>query len=81
MTNSAVFLRSSMSELIERFSTLKMLFEIACAAGGFAMGLLFSRQLDLGTVPAVFMGLMGAIFTFILAQGLTSLIFRILRRD
>lgn len=45
------------------------------------MGLLFARQLDLGTVPGVFMGLMGAIFAFILAQGLTTFIFRILRRD
>jgi hypothetical protein len=45
------------------------------------MALLFARQLDLGVVPAVFMGLMGAIFTFILAQGLTAFIFRILRRD
>ena len=54
---------------------------MACAATGFAMSLLFAKQLDLGAVPAVFMGLMGAIFTFILAQGLTSFIFRILRRD
>jgi hypothetical protein len=45
------------------------------------MALLFARQLDLGVVPAVFMGLMGAVFTFILAQGLTAFIFRILRRD
>ena len=59
----------------------KILFEIACAAAGFAMSLLFAKQLDLGTVPAVFMGLMGAIFAFILAQGFTSFIFRILRRD
>jgi uncharacterized membrane protein YjjP (DUF1212 family) len=70
-----------MDQPIERFSTVKIVIEIACAAGGFAMGLLFARQLDLGGVPAVFMGLMGAIFTFILAQGLTSFIFRILRRD
>jgi uncharacterized membrane protein YjjP (DUF1212 family) len=69
-----------MSKPVERFGTLKILFEIACAAGGFGMGLLFAKQLDLGSVPAVFMGLMGAIFTFILAQGLTSFIFRILRR-
>jgi uncharacterized membrane protein YjjP (DUF1212 family) len=74
-------LGSEMSKPVERFGTLKILFEIACAAGGFAMGLLFAKQLDLGNVPAVFMGLMGAIFTFILAQGLTSFIFRILRRD
>ena len=65
----------------ERFVMIKILFEIACAATGFAMSLLFAKQLDLGTVPAVFMGLMGAIFTFILAQGFTSFIFRILRRD
>jgi hypothetical protein len=58
-----------------------MLFEIVCAAVGFAMSLIFARQLDLGDIPGVFMGLMGAIFTFILAQGLTSFIFRILRRD
>jgi hypothetical protein len=45
------------------------------------MGLLFAKQLDLGIVPGVFMGLMGAIFTFILAQGFTTFIFRILRRD
>ena len=74
-------LGSEMSKPVERFGTLKILFEIACAAGGFGMGLLFAKQLDLGHVPAVFMGLMGAIFTFILAEGLTSFIFRILRRD
>ncbi len=74
-------LGSEMSKPVERFGTLKTLFEIACAAGGFGMGLLFAKQLDLGSVPAIFMGLMGAIFTFILAQGLTSFIFRILRRD
>ena len=70
-----------MSHSGERFSTIKILLEIACAAVGFAMGLLFARQLDLGTVPGVFMGLMSAIFTFILAQGLTTFIFCILRRD
>jgi hypothetical protein len=70
-----------MSQISERFSTIKILFEIACAAGGFGMSLLFARQLDLGDVPGVFMGLMGAIFAFILAQGFTSFIFRILRRD
>jgi hypothetical protein len=70
-----------MSQSGERFSTVKILLEIACAAGGFAMGLLFAKQLDLGVVTGVFVGLMGAIFTFILAQGLTALIFRILRRD
>ena len=70
-----------MTQAHGHFSTIKILFEIACAAGGFAMGLLFAKQLDLGTVPGVFMGLMGAIFTFILAQGLTTFIFRILRRD
>jgi hypothetical protein len=70
-----------MTQAHGRFSTIKLLFEIACAAGGFAMGLLFAKQLDLGTVPGVFMGLMGAIFTFILGQGFTTLIFRILRRD
>jgi hypothetical protein len=70
-----------MGQSSERFSTIKILIEIACAAGGFAMTLLFARQLDLGVIPAVFMGLMGAIFTFILAQGLTAFIFRILRRD
>ena len=70
-----------MSKTSPRFSTIKLLFEIACAAGGFAMGLLFAKQLNLGNVPGVFMGLMGAIFTFILAQGITTFIFRILRRD
>jgi hypothetical protein len=70
-----------MTQAHGRFSTIKLLFEIACAAGGFAMGLLFAKQLDLGTVPGVFMGLMGAIFTFILGQGFTTFIFRILRRD
>lgn len=70
-----------MGQSSERFSMIKILIEIACAAGGFAMALLFARQLDLGVIPAVFMGLMGAIFTFILAQGLTAFIFRILRRD
>jgi hypothetical protein len=70
-----------LSKTSQRFSTVKLLFEIACAAGGFAMGLLFAKQLNLGNVPGVFMGLMGAIFTFILAQGLTAFIFRILRRD
>jgi hypothetical protein len=70
-----------MSQISERFSTIKMLFEIACAAGGFGMSLVFARQLDLGDVPGVFMGLMGAIFTYILAQGFTTFIFRILRRD
>jgi hypothetical protein len=69
------------SQASPRFGAAKILFEIACAAGGFGMGLLFAKQLDLGTVPGVFMGLMGAIFTFILAQGLTTFIFRILRRD
>jgi len=70
-----------MTQAHGRFSTIKLLFEIACAAGGFAMGLLFAKQLDLGTVPGVFMGLMGAIFTFILGQGFTTFIFRILRQD
>ncbi|WP_353201665.1 hypothetical protein [Polynucleobacter sp.] len=70
-----------MTQSGERFSTIKILLEIAIAAGGFAIGLLFARQLDLGIVPGVFMGLMGAIFAFILAQGLTTFIFRILRRD
>ena len=70
-----------MSQTSERFSAIKMLFEIACAAGGFGMSLVFARQLDLGDVPGVFMGLMGAIFAFILAQGLSTFIFRILRRD
>jgi hypothetical protein len=70
-----------MNQASERFSTIKILLEIACAAGGFAMSLLFAKQLDLGDVPAVFMGLMGAIFAFILAQGLTTFIFRILARD
>jgi hypothetical protein len=70
-----------MSKASERFSTIKMLFEIACAAGGFGMSLLFARQLDLGDIPGVFMGLMGAIFAYILAQGFTTFIFRILRRD
>jgi hypothetical protein len=70
-----------LSKTSQRFSTIKLLFEIACAAAGFGMGLLFAKQLDLGIVPGVFMGLMGAVFTFILAQGLTTFIFRILRRD
>ena len=70
-----------MTQAHGRFSTIKLLFEIACAAGGFAMGLLFAKQLDLGTVPGVFMGLMGAIFTFILGQGFTTFIFRILGQD
>ena len=70
-----------MTQAHGRFSTIKLLFEIACAAGGFAMGLLFAKQLDLGIIPGVFMGLMGAIFTFILAQGLATFIFRILRKD
>jgi hypothetical protein len=70
-----------MSQAKQAFGVIKVIFEIACAAGGFAMGLLFAKQLDLGVVPGVFMGLMGAIFTFILAQGLTAFIFRILKRD
>jgi hypothetical protein len=70
-----------LSKTSQGFSTIKLLFEIACAAVGFGMGLLFAKQLDLGIVSGVFMGLMGAIFTFILAQGLTTFIFRILRRD
>jgi hypothetical protein len=70
-----------LSQSGELLNIVKILFEIACAAVGFAMSLVFARQLDLGTVPGVFMGLMGAIFAFILAQGLTSFIFRILRRD
>jgi len=70
-----------MGQTSQVFSAIKLLFEIACSAGGFGMGLLFAKQLDLGIVPGVFMGLMGAIFTFILAQGLTTFIFRILRRD
>jgi positive regulator of sigma E activity len=70
-----------MSQSGERFSTIKILLELACAAVGFAMSLLFARQLGLGSVPGVFMGLMGAIFAFILAQGFTTFIFRILRRD
>jgi hypothetical protein len=65
----------------ELLNAIKILFEIAFAAAGFAMSLVFAKQLDLGIVPGVFMGLMGAIFAFILAQGLTSFIFRILRRD
>ena len=74
-------LGASNSQTSERFVMLKILIEMACAAVGFAMSLLFAKQLDLGTVPAVFVGLMGAIFTFILAQGVTAFIFRILRRD
>jgi len=70
-----------LSKTSQRFSTIKLLFEIACAAAGFGMGLLFAKQLDLGIVTGVFMGLMGAVFTFILSQGLTTFIFRILRRD
>jgi len=70
-----------MSQSSERFSAIKIIFEIACAAGGFALSLLFAKQLDLGDVPGVFMGLMGAIFAFILAQGFTTFIFRILRKD
>ena len=70
-----------MSQTSQAFGTIKILFEIACSAGGFGMGLLFAKQLDLGIVPGVFMGLMGAIFIFILAQGLTAFVFRILRRD
>ena len=70
-----------MNQASEGFSTIKILLEIACAAGGFAMSLLFAKQLDLGDVPGVFMGLMGAIFAYILAQGLTTFIFRILARD
>ena len=70
-----------MSQESAFFSALKIILEIVCAAIGFAMTLLFAKQLDLGTVPGVFMGLLGAIFAFILAQGLTSFIFRILRRD
>ena len=70
-----------MSQAKQAFGVIKVIFEITCAAGGFAMGLLFAKQLDLGVVPGVFMGLMGAIFTFILAQGLTAFIFRILKRD
>jgi uncharacterized membrane protein len=76
-----LILGCQMSQSGERFSTIKIVLEIVCAAVGFAIGLLFARQLDLGTVPGVFMGLMGAVFTFILAQGLTTFIFRILRRD
>ena len=80
--NRSIFvLEGQMSQPTQPFSALKVVFETACAAIGFAMGLLFAKQLDLGLVPGVFMGLMGAIFTFILAQGLTSFIFRILRRD
>ena len=70
-----------MSQKSGLFSVLKTIFEIVCAAIGFAMALLFAKQLDLGDVPGIFMGFMGSIFTFILAQGLTSFIFRILRRD
>jgi len=70
-----------MGQTSQVFSAIKLLFEIACSAGGFGMGLLFAKQLDLGIVPGVFMGLMGAIFTFIRAQGLTAFVFRILRRD
>ena len=70
-----------MSQAKQGFGVIKVILEIACAAGGYAMGLLFAKQLDLGLVPGIFMGLMGAIFTFILAQGLTTFIFRILGRD
>ena len=70
-----------MSQAKQGFGVIKVMLEVASAAGGFAMGLLFARQLDLGIFPGVFMGLMGAIFTFILAQGLTTFIFRILGRD
>jgi hypothetical protein len=70
-----------MSQAKQGFGVIKVILEIACAAGGFAMGLLFAKQLDLGLVPGIFMGLMGAIFTFILAQGLTTFIFRILGPD
>ncbi len=70
-----------MSQAKQSFGVIKVILELACAAGGFALGLLFAKQLNLGIVPGVFMGLMGAIFTFILAQGLTTFILRILRRD
>jgi hypothetical protein len=70
-----------MSQSGGRFSAIKIIFEVACAAIGFGMSLLFAKKLDLGLVPGVFMGLMGAIFAFILAQGVSSFIFRILRKD
>ncbi len=69
-----------MSEFRSKLSTLKIVFEVVFAAVGFVMGLLFAFQLNLGNVPGFFMGLMGAIFTFILAQGISELIFRILRK-
>jgi len=70
-----------MSQSSEGLNAIKIIFEIACAAGGFALSLLFAKQLVLGDVPGVFMGLMGAIFAYILAQGFTTFIFRILRKD
>jgi hypothetical protein len=66
---------------MSQLSAIKIIFELACAAGGFGMSLIFAKKLDLGLVPGVFMGLMGAIFAFILAQGVTSFVFRILRKD
>jgi hypothetical protein len=77
----AVNLGFSVSQKSGFFSALKTIFEIVCTAIGFAMTLLFAKQLDWGAIPGAFMGFLGAIFAFILAQGLTSFIFRILRRD
>ena len=69
-----------MSESGGKFGALKIILEVAFAGLGFVMGLLFAFQLNLGNVPGFFMGLLGAIFTFILAQGLGELLFRILKK-
>jgi hypothetical protein len=37
--------------------------------------------LDLGDIPGFFIGLLGGIFAFIMAQGLTSLVTRIFQRQ
>jgi len=70
-----------MSRLNSILDILKTLLEIVSAGLGFALSFIFSQQLDLGDVPGFFIGLLGGIFAFIMAQGVTSMVTRIFKRQ
>jgi hypothetical protein len=70
-----------MSRLNSILDILKTLLEIVSAGLGFALSFIFSQQLDLGEVPGFFIGLLGGIFAFITAQGVTSMVTRIFKRQ
>ena len=70
-----------MSPLNSAFEIVKTILEIVIAGLGFGFSFLFSQQLDLGDIPSFFIGLLGGIFAFIIAQGLTSMVTRIFQRQ